>query len=98
MTTEDEIRDFFTEKGMSPTKVHLFDSPKRYLVNIGVEGTDDRYLTGSSEAGSDDADDRRVSPSALQEVRGQIDGGSIPSGTIRVLGMMRGCHFRLTVE
>lgn len=98
MDTEDQIRDLFQKKGMNPEKIRYNDSLDYYLVNIGVEGTEERFLRGIGEIGSSGSVDATVDTGKLKMVANRIQGSKVPAGTVNVIDTMSDAHFKVEIE
>lgn len=98
MNTEDQIRELFQKRGMNPDNIRYNDSLDYYMVNIGVEGTEDRFLRGIGEIGSSGAVDATVDTDKLKIIADRIHGSKIPTGTVNVIDTMSDAHFKIEVD
>lgn len=98
MNTEDQLRQLLQKHGMNPEKIRYNEHQDYYQVSIGVEDTDDRFLEGVSEIGSEGAVDHTVDTTALRSIAGIIDGANIEEGTIDIMDMMKDSHFQIQIQ
>lgn len=98
MDTKTQIRDLFQQYGINPEDIRYNPNLNYYRVDIGVEGTDNRFLEGVGELGSDEAVEQTVDTGALRGVAGRIDGAQIADGTVDLMSVMEDSHFQLQIE
>jgi len=98
MDTEDQIRNLFQQHGMNLEQIRYNPDLDYYHVNIGVEGTDDRFLEGVGEIGSEGPVGQTVDTTTLQGARHRIDSSQIDDGTVDVMNMMKDSHFQIQIE
>lgn len=98
MDAKPQIRSLFQEQGMNPEQIRYNSNLDYYHVNIGVEGTDDRFLEGIGEIGSEDAVSQKINTNALRTMANNIDGSQIDGGCVDLMNMMQDSHFQLQIE
>lgn len=98
MDTEDQIRNLFQKKGLNPEKIRYNDSLDYYLVNIGVEGTEEQFLEGVMGLGSTEPVDETVDTDKLKSMESRIQGSKVPAGTVNVINTMSDAHFKVEVD
>lgn len=98
MDTEAEIQEMFQSLGMNPEKIRYNESLDYFLVNIGVEGTAERYLRDIHELGSAEPVDSALDTDMLRTMVSKIQGSTVPSGTVNVIDTMGDGHFRIEVD
>lgn len=88
----------FQEQGMNPEEVRYNDTLDYFLVNIGVEGTDEGLLRDIGEIGSAEPVDSAVDTDKLRMTVPRLQGTELPDGTVNVIDVMKDAHFRLEVN
>lgn len=97
MAAKDQIHDLFQNMGMRPEKIRYNDNLDVYRVNIGVEGTEERFYRDIHEIGGSEPVDFAVDTDKLKGMVSRIQGAEIPEGTVNVTDTMRDSHFRIEV-
>lgn len=98
MDTQTQIQEFFQELGMPPERIRYNENLDRYLVDIGVEGTDEKFLRDIGEVGSSGPVDNAVDTVMLERMVPQIQGADLPAGTIHIIDTMKDSHFRIEIQ
>jgi hypothetical protein len=83
---------------MNPEQIRYNSKLDYYHINIGVEGTDDRFLEGVGEIGSKDAVDQKVNTDALPTMASNIHDSQIDGGHVDLMNMMQDSHFQLQIQ
>ncbi|RKD94751.1 hypothetical protein [Halopiger aswanensis] len=95
---QEQIRQVFQDLGLNPEKIRYNQSLDRYQINIGVEGTDDRFLEGIKEMGTTEPVGSTVDTRKLESVANHVHNVEIEAGTVNVIDTMRDSHYLLEIR
>lgn len=95
---KEQIRATFQNLGMNPEKIRYNRNLNYFLVDIGVDGTEEKYLRDIGEIGSSGPVDSAVDANKLKQAVDRINGTEISDGVINITAVMKDSHFKLKVE
>jgi len=93
----EQLSNVFRELGMEPAEIRRNEDLDRWEVSVQADGTDTRYLRDVGEIGGESPIDQQINFAAIKSMRPQIEGTTIPAGTVNVVGF-ESEYFQITIS